>query len=269
MYLSVRYDWALEDLTLAPNFSDLEHISQNAKFLLFLSANRPRFGRFNFIQKFDYFAALFGLVLMLATGLVAGFPEHAVAVLPPLYFGDLRAIHSALGFMLIFVFLGWHLYHNLLAPGKFLANWSWIIGTMPAHIVARDHAAFYDEVVERERAERLKKEKAAEERSMHRVISKQSRRLEEYLEAGNRHAKQEEYEEAIEQYQRALDLLPNFPQARYNIATVYHKAGNLAQAAAEYRKFLEVDPFNTMAEKVRSILREIEKSVEEGSTDDR
>jgi tetratricopeptide (TPR) repeat protein len=170
--------------------------------------------------------------------------------------------------MLIFVFVAWHVYHNLLAPSKFFANWSWIVGTMPADMVARDHAGYYEEGIAKERAERLKKEKAAEERSMQKVISKQSRRLEEYLEAGNLHAKQEEYDAAIEQYRRALDLLPNFPQAQYNIATVYHKAGNLVQAASEYRKFLEVDPFNTMADKVRSVLREIEKSIEEGSADD-
>ena len=267
VYLSVKRDWTLEDLTLIPNRNDVRHLAQNAKFMLFPGADRPRFGKYTFVQKFDYLAALFGLGLMLASGLATGFPDQSVAVIPPPRLGDLRALHGALGYILLFVFLAWHVYHNLLAPGKFFANWSWIVGTMPESMVARDHAGHYEQYARRAREERSEKEKAAEERSIHKVISRQSRRLEEYLEEGNRFARDEEYDEAIEQYNKALELLPNFPQARYNLAAVYQKSGDLERAAAEYGTFIEMDPFNAMTEKVRALLREVEKAIEKKAQD--
>jgi cytochrome b subunit of formate dehydrogenase len=263
IYLSIRRDWTFADLTLIPNRRDVRDLARNAKFMLFLSAERPRFGKYTFVQKFDYFAALFGFALMLASGLVVGFPDQSVAVIPPDRLGDLRVAHGALGYVLLFVFLAWHIYHNLLAPGKFFANWSWIVGVMPERMVANEHAGHYEEFTRLAREKRAEKEKVAEERSMQRIISRQSQRLEEHLEAGNQFAKDKEYDKAIEQYNEALELLPNFPQARYNLAAVYHKSGDLERAAAEYRTFIEVDPFNAMTEKVRSHLREVEKTIED------
>jgi cytochrome b subunit of formate dehydrogenase len=260
MFVAVKEDWIMDDLTLMPGRRDFRDLADNAKFMLFFSKAAPRFDRFAFTQKLDYFTALAGLCLMLAMGLAVGFPERSTALIPPAYLGELRAIHVVIGFLLIFFFGAWHVFNNFLAPGKLFSNWSWITGTISASQARRDYPELYDREMRQEREERLKKEKAVEERSMEKIISKQSKELKQYLDAGNEHARQENYDLAVEQYRKALDLLPNFPQARYNLAGVYQKSGDIVRAAAEYKRFIDMDPFNAMAEKVRSILREIEKS---------
>jgi cytochrome b subunit of formate dehydrogenase len=268
LYLSIKRDWAIDELILLPDVNDLKNIIQNAKFFFFLSADFPRFRKYSFVQKFDYFTGLAGLTLMFATGIAVGLPERAALLFSPAYIEDVRTFHITLGYVLIFVFLVWHVYNNLLSPGKFFANWSWISGSTPEGLIATYHAAYHEEVLQRDREQRLERERIAEEQSMQRTIKKQSQRLEEYLNTGNEFAKQERFDEAVEQYRRALELLPKFPKAQYNLATVYQKAGNLAQAAVEYRKFIEMDPFNVMVEKVRSVLRELEEPGKEEPTDD-
>ena len=270
VFLAVKEDWTLHDLTLFPNRKDFEDLIRNAKYLLFLDADKPKLGKYGFIQKFDYFVALLGIGFMLASGLALGFPERLASLIHPDRLADLRSIHLCAGYLLVFVFLAWHAHNNLLAPDKFLSNWSWINGKMSEGMMKREHAGYYEEIIQREREEQLVKEKAAEKRSMETTIRKEARRLQEYLEAGNQFAKEAEYDKAIEQYEKALKLLPNFPKAQYNLATVRHKAGDLRQAVVEYRKFIEMDPFNLLAEKAKTTLSEIEKSLDgEGADGDR
>lgn len=268
-FLAVKGDWDLQDLTLLPGRKDFTELFQDVRFMLFLDAHRPPFGKYSYVQKFDYFAALLGIGFMIASGLAAGFPEFTVKLAPPAYLDDLRAVHTSIGFALIFVFLVWHVYNNLLAPGNLFSNWSWISGKMSESAMKREHRGYYDDLLRQERQEALKKAKEAEARSAEKIVRKESKQLEKYLEAGNRYARDAEYEKAIVEYKKSLELLPNFPQAQYNLATVYHKSGNIPQAIIEYKKFIEMDPFNVMAEKVKSLLREMEESPDGGSGDAR
>lgn len=270
VFLAVKRDWVISDLTLLPRRKDVTDLLQNAWFLLGRSPERPRYGKFSFVQKFDYLAALLGLSFMIVTGLAIGFPERSIcAVLPARWLGDLRIVHVALGYGLIFIFLVWHVGNNLFSPATFLRNWSWVNGKISEDMMRQEHTQYYEDMLLAEQEEKLRRERAVEERSMEEVIKKQARELEEYLEAGNQYAKQADYAKAVEQYEKALGLLPNFPQAQYNLATVCHKSGNIKRAIVEYRKFIEIDPFNTVADKVRALLSQLEDSPDRGSADAR
>jgi protein O-mannosyl-transferase len=50
------------------------------------------------------------------------------------------------------------------------------------------------------------------------------------------------FEEAIREYQTALTLEPGFTPAYYNLGTVYHDLGRLEEAIREYEKALMLDP---------------------------
>ncbi len=265
IFLAVKGDWTLRNLTLLPGRQDLRELVDDVRFLLFLETERPAFGEFSYIQKFDYFAAMVGIAFMIASGLAVGSPEYTVMLVPATYFGGLRAVHMSVGFALIFIFLVWHVCNNLLAPGNLFSNWSWINGRMSENMMKREHGGYYDDLMRREREEALTRAKGAEAESAEKIIRKESRRLQEHLEAGNLYAKEEDHAKAIEEYKKSLELLPNFPQARYNLAVVYQKSGDIRQAIVEYEKFLEMDPFNVVAEKVRTLLREMEKSKNGGS----
>jgi tetratricopeptide (TPR) repeat protein len=54
--------------------------------------------------------------------------------------------------------------------------------------------------------------------------------------------KQGKLSQAIEDYQKAVDINPQYTEAHYNMGNTYEKQGNLPQAIASYTKALETNP---------------------------
>ena len=49
-------------------------------------------------------------------------------------------------------------------------------------------------------------------------------------------------DEAIAQFRKGLEIMPDNAAARYNLASALARKGNLAEAIAQYRKALEINP---------------------------
>jgi tetratricopeptide (TPR) repeat protein len=78
------------------------------------------------------------------------------------------------------------------------------------------------------------------------------------LEKGNRSALEERYVEALYHYRRALELYPDYSQARYNMARVLARMGEREMAREAYQQFLAADPFHNLAGKAQEAIREID-----------
>ncbi len=57
----------------------------------------------------------------------------------------------------------------------------------------------------------------------------------------------EEYDKAIECFQKAIEIHPDFAEAYYNMGTVYHYKGNYDRAIECYHKALEINPNHAKA----------------------
>ena len=82
--------------------------------------------------------------------------------------------------------------------------------------------------------------------------------MQEELEKGNRFALEERYVEALYHYRRALELYPDYSQARYNMARVLVRMGEREMAREAYQQFLATDPFHRLARKAQEALRELD-----------
>ncbi len=60
---------------------------------------------------------------------------------------------------------------------------------------------------------------------------------------GNVYGKQKKYEEAIKYFQRALDQKSDYSPAHYNIARAYHLVGRKNDAIESYRKAIQFNPY--------------------------
>ncbi len=123
-----------------------------------LRDERPKFGKFNFIEKFEYWALSWGIFVMAATGLMLWFNEAAIALFPIWVLDIVRIVH---GFEAILAFLAiiiWHMYNVHLNPEVFPMSKIWLTGKISKKELIEHHPLEYEEIL-RERREKLEIER--------------------------------------------------------------------------------------------------------------
>ena len=71
-------------------------------------------------------------------------------------------------------------------------------------------------------------------------------KAERHLRRGNEHYSQGEYEQAIDEYQRVVQINPNYALAYYNLGETYRLKGKLDDAIVFFQKGVEIDPNNLL-----------------------
>ena len=64
-----------EILLMVPSPRDVKDLIQNIRYFFGLSTERPRFDKFSYMEKFDYWAVYWGIFIMGTSGVVLWFPE--------------------------------------------------------------------------------------------------------------------------------------------------------------------------------------------------
>jgi cytochrome b subunit of formate dehydrogenase len=121
-------------------------------------AEKPKFGKFNFIEKFEYWALVWGVFVMAVTGILLWFQEAALALFPIWVLDIVRIAH---GFEAILAFLAiiiWHMYNVHLNPEVFPMSKVWITGKISKEDLKDHHPVEYDAILQ-ERREKLEIEK--------------------------------------------------------------------------------------------------------------
>ena len=129
--------WGPDSMVAQPQ--DVRDFIQMWKWF-FGKAEFPRFPRYGYNEKFHYFGAFWGILLLGATGLVRWFPEVATAFLPGWAFNAAAIVHAdeavlASGFMFLIHFFNVHM-----RPGKFPMDGVMFTGRVRLEELAKDHA---------------------------------------------------------------------------------------------------------------------------------
>ena len=124
---------------MLPRWGDVVHAFQTAFFILGWSSVTARFGRFTFIEKFEYWAVSWGLFSMGVTGAVMTFTDWSLRHLPRWVWEACQIVHRWEALLAILTIAIWHLYHALWRPGG--PNWSWVTGYLTSEQLAHEHPA--------------------------------------------------------------------------------------------------------------------------------
>ena len=122
---------------------------------------KPKFGKFNFIEKFEYWALVWGVFIMGITGVMLWFQEASIALFPIWVLDIIRIVH---GFEAILAFLAiiiWHMYNVHLNPEVFPMSKVWIHGKISKEEMLEHHPLEYEAIL-RERREQLEIKMAKE-----------------------------------------------------------------------------------------------------------
>jgi hypothetical protein len=109
-----------------------------------LRRERPRFGRFSYIEKAEYWALVWGTVVMTVTGVALWFGTKTEHLFKVGAIGVMLVIHFYEAILAGLAILIWHLYSTVFNPPVYPNNPSWYTGKMPLEMYREEHAAVPD-----------------------------------------------------------------------------------------------------------------------------
>ncbi|MGM0577615.1 MAG: cytochrome b/b6 domain-containing protein [Myxococcota bacterium] len=142
-YLVVGISQKKIKLTMIPVMKDARDIAGNILYLVGVRKERPRFGRFTYYEKFDYWAVFWGMLIMGGSGLMLWFPVPTSAVLPGETLELARIAHSDEAMLAALAIFLWHFYNVHLRPEIFPMSWVWLTGRISAEALYEEHREEY------------------------------------------------------------------------------------------------------------------------------
>ncbi len=128
-----------------PKWRDLSEMVRDVRFLAGALNERPRFAKFNYQNKIEFWAAAWGMFIMCVTGLVLWFPE----LFNGLIIEVSHITHSWEAMLALVSIYGLHLFHVHSLHGKIRINQAWITGTISADDLRDEHPEEYDKLVQK------------------------------------------------------------------------------------------------------------------------
>lgn len=138
-YLFRRWLAGSINLAMLPSWSDLRDCLHLTAYFLGRRDDRPRYGRYSFIEKFEYWAVVWGSLIMIGSGLVLWFPVSAARLVPGVWLEVAKVIHGYEALLAGLSILIWHMYHAHLSAEFFPMNRVWLTGTMTEEEMEEHH----------------------------------------------------------------------------------------------------------------------------------
>ncbi len=107
---------------MLPGPSDLEDVFHNISYFLGFKKDKPRFPRFSYLEKFDYWAVYWGCVVMILSGAVLWFQTDAMRFISKDWLDVAKEMHSDEAMLATLAIVIWHMFNAHINPDKFPMN---------------------------------------------------------------------------------------------------------------------------------------------------
>ena len=128
---------------MLPKTRDARDLVQMLGYNLGLVAAPPSFGKFNYVEKMEYLAFLWGTVLMAATGLTLWFNNLALRFFPKWFSDAATALHYYEAILATFSILIWHMYTVMFDPDVYPMDRAWLTGQASADHLRHTRPEYY------------------------------------------------------------------------------------------------------------------------------
>ncbi len=137
---------------LLPRWRDVTDPWQVLKYNVGLVPDKPAFGRFCYIEKAEYWALVWGTMLMGATGAILWFENTSMGWFTKLGFDAARTVHFYEAVLATLAIIVWHLYFVIFNPDVYPMNLAWLTGRMSEREMIEEHPLQLEEMKAEERA---------------------------------------------------------------------------------------------------------------------
>jgi len=125
---------------LAPRPGDAVAALHTMLYYLGLRRARPQFARFNYAEKAEYWALVWGVLLMAVTGIMLWAKVWVGNLLARWWIDIATAVHFYEAILATLAILVWHFYQVFFDPDTYPMNWAWWDGKMPRKHYREEHA---------------------------------------------------------------------------------------------------------------------------------
>lgn len=124
---------------LLPRWRDVTDPVGVLKYNLGISATKPSFGRFSYIEKAEYWALVWGTILMGVTGAILWFENTSMGLFTKLGFDISRTVHFYEAILATLAIIVWHFYFVIFNPDIYPMNLAWLTGRMSEKEMLEEH----------------------------------------------------------------------------------------------------------------------------------
>jgi formate dehydrogenase gamma subunit len=125
---------------------DFRDAIDNLRYYAGYAQTPPKFGRYDYRQKFEYWGLIFGSVIMVVTGFILYFPIVVSRMLPAELIPAAKVMHSYEALFAFLIVLIWHMAGAHLAPESFPIDTSIFTGKIRKDKLRHEHALEYEEL---------------------------------------------------------------------------------------------------------------------------
>ena len=149
---------------MLPRPKDLKDLIGNLAYYLGFSGRKPKIARFGYTEKAEYWAVIWGTIIMGLTGLMIWFKLGVFSFLARGWIDIALAIHFYEAVLATLAIVVWHFYHVIFDPDVYPVNMAFLDGRISENLYKEEHELEYDRLAQEkvELAERDEIEAAAE-----------------------------------------------------------------------------------------------------------
>jgi formate dehydrogenase gamma subunit len=161
IYLALSKEGRLWVKDMFPKPKDLWDVIGNFAYHLGLRKERPKIARFGYAEKAEYWAVVWGTIIMGLTGLMIWFKIGVFGFLARWWIDIAIAVHFYEAVLATLAIIVWHFYHVIFDPDVYPVNFAFMDGRVSEELYKEEHELAYEQM----RREREDLRRQAEQQS--------------------------------------------------------------------------------------------------------
>ena len=130
IYLLVMFLRGHRSVAMLPSWTDAREAWGDVMFWLGRRSGRPRFSRYNWIEKVEYYAVVWGTAVMIISGIVIWAPTYFTAYVPAWVVSASVIVHGYEALLAGLAIFLWHFYWVHLHPDVYPMSMVWLTGKL-------------------------------------------------------------------------------------------------------------------------------------------
>lgn len=131
---------------LTVKWKDVQDLFHNLAFIIGVRKDEPRFDRYGYSEKMEYWGLWWGSLLMAVTGFCMWFANDFLRHFPKIWLDIAALIHFYEAWLAVGTIVIWHFYYMIFDPEAYPMNWSWVTGNITEDDFRKRHPLEYERV---------------------------------------------------------------------------------------------------------------------------